>query len=59
MQAQVKEYLTTSFFLMFILRERKRKGGAERGGERESQTGLSVNTEPDTGLEPTHLEIVT
>ena len=47
---------------MFILRERERvsKGGAEREGGRESQTGsTTVSAELDAGLETTNWEIVT
>ena len=38
------------------------RGGAEREGDTESETGsrlLAVSTEPDAGLEPTNREIVT
>ena len=35
-----------------------REGPREREGERESQAG-STNTEPDAGLDPTNLEIMT
>ena len=38
------------------------RGGAEREGDTESETGSrlrAVSTEPDTGLEPTNREIMT
>ena len=54
-------------FLMFIFeRERERqntsKGGAERGGDTESEAGSrlqAVSTEPDAWLKPTDHEIMT
>ena len=51
------------FFLMFIFereteRDRASRGGAEREGKRESETGV-VNTEPDKGLTPRSHEIMT
>ena len=43
------------FFMFFILRERETthtsREGAERG-ERESQAGSMLSTEPDAGLDP-------
>ena len=49
-----------------FLRGRERQsasgGGAERGGDTESQAGSrlrAVSTEPDAGLEPTNSEIMT
>ena len=43
----------------FILRERE--SGREREGDRESQAGfmLSVQAEPDMGLDPMNCEIMT
>ena len=38
------------------------RGGAEREGDTESETGSrlrAVSTEPDAGLEPTNREIMT
>ena len=38
------------------------RGGAEREGGTESEAGSGlrdISTEPDTGLEPTHREIMT
>ena len=32
-------------------------GGAEREGERESEAGSTLSTEPDVGLEPMNCEI--
>ena len=51
-------------FIYFWDRERQsmNRGGAEREGDTESETGSSfwaVNTEPDTGLELTDREIMT
>ena len=42
-------------------RERKRGGGGQRVGDRESQAGsfLTVSTEPNAGLEPTNHKIMT
>ena len=59
------------FFLIFFnvylsLRDRERqsmsRGGAERGGDTESEAGSglrAVSTEPDVGLELTNREIMT
>ena len=33
--------------------------GVETEGERESQAGSTLSTEPDKGLDPTNCEIVT
>ena len=38
---------------LFILRERESGARAEREGERESQVGSIVSTEPDMELDPT------
>ena len=52
-------------FLLFIFereRERVSRGGAERGGDTETEAGSrlsAVSTEPDTGLELTNQEIMT
>ena len=51
-------------FIYFWLRERQsmNRGGAEREGDTESETGSrlwAVSTEPDAGLEPTNHEIMT
>ena len=35
------------------------KGGAERGGDTESEAGRAISTEPDAGLELTDREIMT
>ena len=56
--------LNHTFNVCVFLRERESvsKGGAEREGDAESQVGSrlrAVSTEPDTGLEPTNLEIMT
>ena len=59
-----------TFFLMFIFerqggeteRDSVSEGGTEREGDTESETGSrlwAVSTEPDTGLELTHHEIMT
>ena len=54
------------FFLSLLLRDRERQsvssGGAERGGDTESEAGprlLGVSTECDVGLELTNHEIMT
>ena len=53
------------FFNVYLfLRQRQsvNRGGAEREGDTESETGSrlwAVSTEPDAGLEPTNCEIVT
>ena len=60
-------YRILFFFLMFIYfwdRERQsmKRGGAEREGDTESETGSrlwAVSTEPDVGLELTDREIMT
>ena len=42
--------------------ERESRGGAERGGNTESEAGSrlrAVGTEPDAGLEPMNHEIMT
>ena len=60
-------FLIFFFFLTFIYfwdRERQcmNGGGAERGGDTESETGSrlrAISPEPDAGLEPTDCEIVT
>ena len=44
------------------MRERESRGGAEREGDTESETGSRlrvVGTEPEAGLELTNREIVT
>ena len=46
-------------FILF-LRERESVGGAERGGDTESEAGSrlrAVSTESDAGLKPTNCEI--
>ena len=56
-----------NFFCAFIFeREKERQsvsgGGAEKGGDTESEAGSrlrAVSTEPDVGLEPTSLEVMT
>uniref|UniRef100_A0A8C8X5L6 High mobility group nucleosome-binding domain-containing protein 3 n=1 Tax=Panthera leo TaxID=9689 RepID=A0A8C8X5L6_PANLE len=40
-------------------REYANEGGAEREGERESQAGSILSTEPYAGLEPMHRETMT
>ena len=43
-------------------RQRMSRGGTEREGDTESKVGSglrAVSTEPDAGLEPTKLEIMT
>ena len=55
-------FLNVYLFLRERERERASKGGAERGGDTESETGSrlrAVGTEPDAGLEPTNREMVT
>ena len=54
------------FYFYLFLRERARqsasRGGAGREGDTESKAGSrlrAVSTEPDEGLEPTDLEIMT
>ena len=49
-------------FIYFWERESTSRGGAEREGDTESETGSrlwAVSTEPDAGLEPTDCKIVT
>ena len=66
---QLVDYATL-FFPKFIFRERKRererersrRGGAEREGDTELETGSrlrAISPEPDAGLELTDREIVT
>ena len=63
--AMKKTCLFLKFFLMFIFdRERQsmRGGGAERGGDTESEAGSrlrAISTEPDAGVELTNREIMT
>ena len=60
-QIQIQEYSVTRLFIyfkvyLFIL---VGEGQREREGERESQAGHTVSTEPNAGLELTNLEIMT
>ena len=61
-----KEFRIIFFFfnVYLFLRQRQsvNRGGAEREGDTESETGsrlCTVSTEPDAGLEPTNCEIMT
>ena len=47
-----------NFFLTFIV-ERASRGEAEREGDRGSEAGSALTTEPDAGLEHINCEIVT
>ena len=56
-------FLLKIFFNVYLfLRQSMNRGGAERGGDTESETGSrlrAVSTEPDAGLELTDLQIMT
>ena len=59
-------FIKNFFNVYLFLRERHRvsasRGGAERGGDTESEAGSrlpAVSTEPDAGLEPMNREIMT
>ena len=52
----------TFLFIFERQRQTESRGGAERGGDPESEAGSrlrAVSTEPDAGLEPTNYEIMT
>ena len=51
-----------SFILLLRERQSVSRGGAESGGDTDSEAGSrlrAVSTEPDAGLEPADLEIMT
>ena len=63
---QCVSHLLLCFNVYLLLRDRERqsmsRGGAERGGDTESEAGSrlrAVSTEPDAGLELTDRQIVT
>ena len=58
----ISQFLFKCFYLFLRQRQSMSRGGAEREGDTESETGSrlwAVSTEPDAGLELTDREIMT